>query len=299
MESYLEKHFSSLGVIRREYSFDYDSTKHMNSEIIYVFSGQQMITIGEEQYLLKEGEAAFVLPNVPHSYQKVMGKDGENTESLNIIFSIHILKNNIPDIENYTATQPFISRSKVRQDTKMALERIEYAENLIEEKAWVYLILANFLPEVGLVRKSSADELIDALVFYVDEYFYEPLTLEYLAKKFSYHPSYISHLFCDKLKMPFRSYLNFSRCDHAAWCLKCTEKSVTEIALECGFKSLNVLERCFKKVYGVSPLQYKKSPSEYKSSRPLEHRVIEEKSPFVVRQNKSTTQKPDDQTKST
>ncbi len=288
MKSYLEKHFSSLNSTRRTYSFDYANAMHRHLEIIYVFSGQQFITIGETQYLLKEGDAAFVFPNIPHSYQKVDGPDGENTLSLTIVFEIQFLRNHIPDIENYIITQPFIPRSKVFQDTKMAFERIEGAKNYVEEKAWLYLILSNFLPEVGLVRKSSADELVDSLVSYIDDNFYEPLTIEYLAKKFSYHPSYISHLFCDRLNIPFRTYLIACRCNHAAYLLRDTVKSITEIALICGFGSINTLGRCFKKVFGVSPTQYRKSPKQFQSRFPLDRRVLEKKRPYAMDQNESS-----------
>ncbi len=289
MKSYLEKHFESLNVSRRDNLYDYASAMHQHLEICYVLSGRQKITIGETQYCLEEGDAAFIFSNVPHSYQKASEQESDSTQILLIVFEIHFLRSQIPDIENYIITNPYIPKSLILPDTKMAFERIEGARNFVEEKAWLYLILSNFLPEVGLVRKSSADELAGSLVSYIEDNFYEPLTIEHLAKKFSYHPSYISHLFSDRLDIPFRTYLISVRCSHAVYLLKNTDKSITEIALQCGFNSVNTLGRCFRKVFGVSPSKFRKSPQAYQSRYPLNRRVLGKKIPYAMDQNESSS----------
>jgi YesN/AraC family two-component response regulator len=97
------------------------------------------------------------------------------------------------------------------------------------------------------------------VVAYIDETFKEPLTIDYIAKVFGYHPSYIAHVFCDQLKISFRTYLGAVRAEYAAAEIRTTQKSLTEIAYESGCNSLNTFCRCFKKHFSMTPSQYKKS----------------------------------------
>jgi len=53
-------------------------------------------------------------------------------------------------------------------------------------------------------------------------------------------------------------FINRLRIDHAARLLRSTDKSVLEIALECGFENQGYFHRCFKARFGTSPLTYRK-----------------------------------------
>ena len=101
-------------------------------------------------------------------------------------------------------------------------------------------------------------ELPSKIVGYIDKNFKEHLTINHIAKVFGYHPSYIAHLFCDQLKIPFRTYLCAVRCEYAASLIRTTGKSLTEIAYESGYNSLNTFCRGFKKHFCKTPSQYKK-----------------------------------------
>ena len=120
------------------------------------------------------------------------------------------------------------------------------------------IALSDLLKKVDLVPLSNSAELPSQIVSYVNDNFKEPLTIKSISKVFGYHPSYIAHLFCDRLKIPFRTYLGALRCEYASTQIKTTEKSLTEIAFDSGFNSLNTFCRAFKKHLGKTPSQYKK-----------------------------------------
>ena len=55
------------------------------------------------------------------------------------------------------------------------------------------------------------------------------------------------------------SYLTEYRLSYAVKALKDTEKSVTEIAIECGFSTASYFGKQFKKAYAITPLQFRQS----------------------------------------
>ena len=89
--------------------------------------------------------------------------------------------------------------------------------------------------------------------------FQKPLTITFLSNEFGYSSSYIAHIFYDQLKIPFRTYLGEVRSKYAAKLIETTAKTLTEIAFECGYNSLNTFCRCFKKHFSQTPSEYKKT----------------------------------------
>jgi AraC family cel operon transcriptional repressor len=53
-------------------------------------------------------------------------------------------------------------------------------------------------------------------------------------------------------------FVNRLRIDHAARLLCTTDKSVLEIALDCGFENQGHFHRCFKTRFETTPLTYRK-----------------------------------------
>lgn len=55
----------------------------------------------------------------------------------------------------------------------------------------------------------------------------------------------------------FSRYLTKVRLEHAIVLLSNTDKSIDEIAYECGFNSISYFSYAFKKEFLVSPLKYR------------------------------------------
>ncbi|SJT88036.1 L-rhamnose operon regulatory protein rhaS [Clostridioides difficile] len=58
-------------------------------------------------------------------------------------------------------------------------------------------------------------------------------------------------------------YINGIRLEKAVNYLNKGDLNITEIALRCGFDSINYFSRLFKKHYNVSPTQFKKTNFKY------------------------------------
>ncbi len=92
---------------------------------------------------------------------------------------------------------------------------------------------------------------------YIDEHFNETITLEMLSKKFYLSPFYFHRLFSVIVGKPLAAYIRDRRVLYACGQLCGTEKSILEIALDCGFDSPQTFSRTFKNVQGISPSEYR------------------------------------------
>ena len=69
---------------------------------------------------------------------------------------------------------------------------------------------------------------------------------------------HLSHVFSEKMGQSFPAYLSRIRISCACSALAETDRSVTQIAEECGFRSANYFSLIFKRKEQLSPLHYRK-----------------------------------------
>ena len=101
-------------------------------------------------------------------------------------------------------------------------------------------------------RNSSGNEHNKEIVF-VDRHFREPLTLDDVAERFHYSPTYFSKLFNKRYSITFQSYLLDKRLSWAYALVRLTDMPITEICYSAGFNNHAYFCRQFKRKYGVSP----------------------------------------------
>ena len=81
--------------------------------------------------------------------------------------------------------------------------------------------------------------------------------MEETAKHVGFSAGYFSRLFNAQLGMPYNVYLNNIRIRNVQIHLSHTDLSVSEIADKCGYCHIDYLSAQFKKMTGMSPLQYR------------------------------------------
>lgn len=255
MLPYLESKAVRIFTSYNKESYDFPSHFHSNFETCFCFSGEQQVKVGNAVYTLTEGDAVVIFPGTVHEYIKSKIKD---TESVSVICSLSLLKDIFPALTSLFPENPVIKREKLSPDTALSFRKTTEINDEALLLGWTLIALSDLLKNVDLIPLSNSAELPSQIVSYVNDNFKEPLTIKSISKVFGYHPSYIAHLFCDRLKIPFRTYLGALRCEYASTQIKTTEKSLTEIAFDSGFNSLNTFCRAFKKHLGKTPSQYKK-----------------------------------------
>lgn len=241
-----------------ESSYDYPPHFHNKIELVYCFEGIRAKRVGEVEYVLQAGEALVIFPNLAHETLIVPGD--ENTKSISVICKTEFVSGLLPDFATKRPTTPIIPAEKISEKAIHAFNHMRFAENSAEVLGWTLVALSDLVQQLELMPIKNQDgfSLAPRVVAYINENYQKPLSINHLAKVFGYSASYITHVFYEQLKVPFRSYLTAVRSEHAAELIRSTDMNLTEIAFECGYNSLNTFCRCFKKRFDLTPTEYKK-----------------------------------------
>lgn len=93
---------------------------------------------------------------------------------------------------------------------------------------------------------------------YIAKHYATDMSLEKLAEHLQLHPIYMSKLFKERLGVNYIDYLTDIRMTKAKRFLANPSLSMKEIAIEVGYRDPNYFSKVFKKLFGMSPLEYRK-----------------------------------------
>ena len=110
--------------------------------------------------------------------------------------------------------------------------------------------------------------IIAQIVQLTEQSFNDPeWNLTAIARELSYHPKYVSHVFKEKMGIPYSEYLRTVRLNYAITLFDHGIDSVKNVSLLSGFSDPLYFSNVFKKSIGMSPKEYvqakqKKNPAE-------------------------------------
>ncbi|MBR2189527.1 MAG: helix-turn-helix domain-containing protein [Eubacterium sp.] len=104
----------------------------------------------------------------------------------------------------------------------------------------------------------SARDHFSRILQYIHNHWQEPLSVSLLAKQEYISTGYLAKLFGELTGTTAMRYLAEVRMEHALEDLLHSDKSVTDIAYQNGFKNVNSFIRYFKSLYHDTPMQYRR-----------------------------------------
>lgn len=134
---------------------------------------------------------------------------------------------------------------------------------LIESKYYLYEIISFLAEQFNLwthsVGCSSAENVLDEVLYYIQVNYRENLKLESIAPLFGYNSSYLGKMFHKKLGINFNTCLDQVRIEAAKELLAKDDLKVYEIAKQVGYSNVDYFHKKFKKHVGTSPAEYRKN----------------------------------------
>lgn len=104
----------------------------------------------------------------------------------------------------------------------------------------------------------TTDNTISPLISYVHENFLTLSSIEEIASTFYITPSHLCRTFKKLTGYTVIQYINILKIQKACSLLHDTQKSITEIALECGFNSTMYFCKTFKAFLNITPTDYRR-----------------------------------------
>lgn len=233
---------------------------HKNFELIYVKEGNLRLTVNGRCRTVSEGSFALILSNQIHSF------DSENRYVIWVaVFAEQFVPNFAAHIEKYEGDDSIFECSEsVRKLITDNMINADTEPDLFMKKACFYAVCHEYLKHVTLCEKKGRnDELVSRILDYISKYFAEDISLADVSSKFGYEYHYLSRLLNKTYNINFSDLVNQYRTDKAIRLLTESDVngggpiSMSDIAMESGFKSIRNFNYVFKRVTGVSPGEYR------------------------------------------
>ena len=244
---------------------------HEEIEIAYVERGATTVFSGSNEIALKQNDICIFMPGEIHSFDALTSSNvyiikinaGAHEEQINFE-KIRLISNRIsPADENYHIFHVII------------MEMIEEYKNKLPGYEFVIRSCKNrFISSIIryakhiYVNENRNINMLNKVNNYIEQRYSNKITLEEIAEVCLLSKYYFAHIFKSMTGMSFVSYLSLFRIEKAVILFKYSNKSITEVALECGFGNVRSFNRIFKEVFNTTPLHYKKSNTALKEKQP-------------------------------
>ena len=216
-------------------SIGYKPHLHRNLEIYCVIKGSSHITINDREYHLTEGQAVVINSMQIHSYQ--------NSEGTIVSFLLvgtkflHLFNSVYP--ENVLPESLFD-----KEANKPVFEAMGYSNLLIH-----YIVRAYGTESA---KKGSKKFIFSEIIQYIYDHYKDDLSLASLSEQFNYAPRSLGHLFSKYVRMDIRNFINSVRVEKVIEMKANPEnsnKTILDLAVECGFNSASSFYRAYRKNY--------------------------------------------------
>lgn len=178
---------------------------------------------------------------------------------LNIFFSQNAAYSNRLDRKN-PATEE-IRRLMLEIENEFVVRDREYELMINIKLLNIFAKLLRCYPcfsKTSLSVNESSLRCLDRAINYINENLKNELSLSEIAAKANMSRTYFSTLFKKLNGISPWEYITIKRVEEAIELLKQNNKTVLDIAIECGFNSTANFNRAFRKVTGKIPSDYKK-----------------------------------------
>lgn len=258
---------------------------HPELELVFVIEGYGTRIIGNKAEPFESGDMVFIGPNVPHVWLSDEAFYKKNTKlrsrvvvtyfnpkifeevfnSVKEFSSIRdLIRQASKGIKIFGETRRVIAEKLIALSSKSGFEKIEgllQIMHLISTSQHKSFIVNKEIEGPG---SHYSDRLIDVIKFIKDN-LHNQVSLKQVAAIACMTEQSFCRFFRSRTKKSFSQYLCDQRVSHACSLLIQTDKSISEIAERCGYRSSSHFCKVFKDQLGQSPYQYKKSAMQNKN----------------------------------
>lgn len=240
--------------------------------VFYLCSGDLGYTVngGKKQHLTP-GSLLYVPAGVPYAlsskYARIVAVAFDLTcdapeplENFSAVASKDFDESRLHDVSMLAPfdTPIFIPDLEAERDTFLRMTNIFVSGegNFRAELSAMFKLILLKAAEIADTDALPA-RMVENLDSYIRDNAGEEISNTELGAIFGYHPFYISKMLKDKKGITLHQYVISYRMKAAKEYLRCTDKTVNEIAEATGFSDPSYFTKCFRAQCGVTPKEYR------------------------------------------
>lgn len=266
-----------------KYESEYEDIDHV---MVYIMQGTVIYTVSGIPYKLTAGDA-IIMP--PYFYHYVLSSD--NDTLIQYILHFDLFTNSdreklphrsalsfypqppIPDCEKlfgnnvYTVTFSPEERFQIenlflQMYQEFSQQKVGYQNMLRSMSTQIIFSFLRCIPSENLGKITTSEKssktwlLVKNALEYIWLHYNEDLENITIANAVNVSPNYLTKVFHQQLGIPLHKYITSYRLKQAQQMLLNSKYNITEVAENCGFSSIHVFSKLFKKKFGVNPSEY-------------------------------------------
>lgn len=242
-------------------------------EISYIISGQGTFQLDGVDYIVNEGDL-FISPlNHIHAIKASKGttlrftyvgfdfNDDSNTEDYDFLKSFYTIN---------------MDKILTKDKTGVLFPFFRSLEEFYHKNIGFHMMVESYIKQILILTRrtfmekevsslpqdtssTSVGNTIYSIIRYIDDNIFEIQKVSEISSNLTYNQSYISSLFKKKMGMTMQQYINSKRIEKAIEMLKYGKFSITHVADQLNYTSVQNFCRAFSRVMKVSPTQYIKN----------------------------------------
>ena len=256
---YIDLHMTNL---------NYFSHFHNEIELLYVTEGMVNLHTNSRSYTVNKGETAVIMPGEIHSYTS----EGHNRCYVIKFYPVTAVNgadfSHLRFIEHVITPKHSFYNRATELITNVAREYTQkncgYELSINCDLSGIILLFFRNIPFASVnsednKKQSKQLSLLYKVDSYVNRNYSSRITLDDIASHSGYSTYYFSHFFKEATGQNFSDYLILFRLERAMYMINTSQKSLTDIAFDCGFNSIRSFNRAFQNYLKTTPSEYRKS----------------------------------------
>lgn len=267
----------------RRYDYDrfsYPWHFHSQYEIIYVEKSGGLCFVGDCIERFSEGDVVLFGPNLPHYMRSDDAYQGGNpllrVQGTIIQFEENFMQYSFDRYPQFRQIRLLLEEAKRGVLFRAAAEAGDTVRRLLS----AFPGLKGFCQLTGLLEllqamvvsapkkllaspcyyeefPTAGNKRIDKIISFINSNYTRPFRLDEMAEMANMNSSAFCRFFKEATEKTFLQYVADMRIGYACKLLAIGDMEVAQIAVECGFDSIQHFNRTFKQLTGMTPTQYR------------------------------------------
>lgn len=224
--------------------------------VYYVVSGQLEVRSGGERYVLKKGDFHFW--------------DNGSTQTLQNLSD----QSAVVYIMGFEFADPSVAVRDFGIPVEGSFENVPVLQGIFHKmletyqekgEGFIHKVYSCFYSVIYHIGTNQPRQTVfpkeyyhlQNVVKYIEENYQREIRIEDLCRICNYSPAYLRKLFVKYFHMPPVKYVIRTRIEAARELLTGTNKPMSQVAAETGFRDVGYFDKTFKNVTGSTPMEYK------------------------------------------